>query len=135
MDCLDYPWRRVAFKRDLHRFVLIRAGFQMHFNPIRELKYNQPIVYHLASGDFCIHDVVKTGVWPFPLFPMSDHLPVTVQVHRRLNGEVHVTKCELEVELPNPHLRRELTDDRGKVEFFGYPVHFLFSPTPNTAGN
>ena len=96
----------------------------MHLYAVVELEYDQSIVHDFASSDFRIHDVVETEFWPFAFLPMGNQFAITKQVHWRLDGKTDIAKRELKVELSNPHLGRELTDDNREVEFFGYSIHF-----------
>lgn len=99
----------------------------MHLYPVVELEHYQSVVYDFATADFRIHDVVETRVWPLALFPMGHQFAVTKEVYGRLDGEIDGAESELEVELPDPHLCRELPDNGGQVKLFGYPVHVLQS--------
>jgi hypothetical protein len=97
----------------------------MYLYPVVEFDDYQLVVYDFATCDFRIHDVVETGIGPLALFPMGHQFAVTKQVHGRLNGEVDRAERELDIELPDPHLCRELPDNRGQVKLFRDSVHML----------
>src|SRR5215471_13055656 len=102
--------RLVSFERDLHAFVLIRVVFEVHCDAVLELEQDQSVAHDFAPSDVRIHNVVESRVWPSAFLPMSHELAVTKEVNRRLNGEADGAKRELEIELTDPHLGRELSD-------------------------
>ena len=103
--------------------VVKRTVFEVHRDTILELEHDQPVVHDFAASDLCIHDVVEPGIWPLAFFPVSHELAVTKEVHRRLNSEIDGPKRELEIELTDPHLCRELSNHRRKIKVIGYAVH------------
>jgi hypothetical protein len=123
LDCLDYPWRWLSREGDLHALVLIGAVFEVHRQPVLELKYDQPVIHDFAASDFRIHDVVETRVRPLALFPMGNQLAAAKDINRRLDSETDRAERELEIELPDSNLRCELANNAGQVKLFGYPVH------------
>ncbi len=99
----------------------------MYLYSVVEFEQYQPVVYDFATSDFRIHDVVETGVGPLALFPMGHQFAITKKVQGRLDGEVDGAERELDIELPDPHLCRELPDNGGQVKLLRYPVHVLQS--------
>src|SRR6266446_6526772 len=99
----------------------------MHLDAVGKYDYDQFIIHYLASTNFCVHYIVESSVWPLSFLPVTDQHSTSEQVHRRCNGNIDVPKCELKIELSNPDLSGELSDNGRKVKFFGYPVHFLQS--------
>jgi hypothetical protein len=112
-----------SFEGDLHALVLVGAVFEVHRYAVLELKQDQAIVDDFAAPDFRIHDVVEPRIRPPAFFPVSQPLAVTKEVHWGLNREIDGTKRELEIELTDPHLGRELSDYATQVKVCWYPVH------------
>jgi hypothetical protein len=46
-------------------------------------------------------------------------------MHWRLNREINAPESELKIELTNPHLGRELTNDWAQIESFWNAIHLL----------
>ena len=99
----------------------------MHREAILEIDLYQSIADDLTAYNFRIHNVVETGLRPLSCFPMGHELSVSKNAHRRLNCEIDATEGELEIELTNADLGRELTDDWLQVEFFGDSMHLSSS--------
>src|SRR5688572_6428749 len=95
----------------------------MHRNPVVELEHDEPVVGDFPACDLHIHHIEEAWFWPPAFFPVGDELAVTKEIHRRLDGEADGAERELEIELTDPQLRRELPDYGRQVKFVGYPVH------------
>src|SRR5688572_22264972 len=95
----------------------------MHRDPILELEHDQPVVHGFAAHDLHVHDVVEPAVGPTTFLPPSHELAVAQEAHRRLDDETDGSERELQIELTDAYLSRELADHRGEVELVGYPVH------------
>ena len=65
----------------------------------------------------------QTGFRPCPLLPTGNQFVAAEKAHWRLDGEIDFAKGELDIELSNSYLSRELTDDRGQVEVFWDSIH------------
>jgi hypothetical protein len=120
----DYPWGRVSLKGDLHALVLIRVVFEMHDDAVSKLERDQSVVHDLAAPDLRIHDLVEAGVRPPALFPTTHQIAITKECDRRLDRKIDRAEGELKIELADPHLGRELSNDRPQVEVIRNTVHF-----------
>jgi len=95
----------------------------MHLYPVVEVEYYQSFVPDFAACDFRIHNVIETRGRPLALFPVGQQFAVMIEVHRGLDGKINWAERELKVELPDPYLCSEFSDNGGQVKLFGYSVH------------
>jgi hypothetical protein len=74
------------------------------------------VVDDLAARRGGVHDVEEARIGPPAFIPLSDDLLVAEQLHWRLRDEVDGAERELEIELSDPNLRGELSDNARQVE-------------------